>query len=547
MRVWPARLRDLRAGIAGRGQDPWPPALLALAALLAVLNLAKAFNPNVQDWGAYLWRIDYAEGFVKRGLLGTLFREGAAAFGLPPSLAQVPGVHLGLLAVLVVLLAALVHRAWQAAGADPGRRRTVAALAVMLAGAPVLPTLAMLTGYPDAALATLFLGSALLAARGYVAGAALLALPGPLLHEGFVFLWAPLALWLLWRRPGLSALAWGVLPLLAAGGVLLAHDPAAVDAVLARPGIDPQRAETLRGVQFGQTVPEALARMTSFYAAHWGNVLKALLYFLPPLALSLTVAVADCSRDRRSRGLVALALLVGAAGPAAVLALAWDLSRFLNWAVLGGWTLALLTLAVVWARPESAPARGRPAVRIAPTLALALALALALFYTASPNVYAYFGWARGYAYGVPPVAFDNPAAALTARFVAWYNAPWIAGQSPRAAGCDTPAQRAGLSCPGRLNEGETWESQPRLMRPGRRAATWILARPSGCTAPHLKLGLHLVGAQSRPLAQVRVTAGEGGPLRLEVPVRAITAAMGHLVARLSVAQGCVAVRSLRIE
>ena len=127
---------------------------------------------------------------------------------------------------------------------------------------------------------------------------------------------------------------------------------------------------------------------------------------------------------------------------------------------------------------------------------------------------------------MPPVIFDNPAAAATARFVAWYNAPWIDAQSTRVAGCDTPAQRAGLACPGRLAAGERWDSPPRLISPGRRTATWVLVPDPRCAPPRLTLGLHLVGAQGRLLAQTRVapSAATREPLRLSVPVRAITAA-----------------------
>ena len=75
---------------------------------------------------------------------------------------------------------------------------TIAVAFVLLMCSQLMPTLAHDAGYVDVYVVLLVLGGfRLILAERYI-GAALVSAIGPFVHEAFLFLWAPVALVLLW-------------------------------------------------------------------------------------------------------------------------------------------------------------------------------------------------------------------------------------------------------------------------------------------------------------------------------------------------------------
>jgi hypothetical protein len=204
-------------------------ALPGLGVALLVLTVLKGLLTFPHDWVVGHFLLNYSEGFVKRGLVGTLLRPLLAGRPAPEVRAVVGGVALAGLLALLALLAREVVRLLA-----PGRARAGldAAAALCLACSPALWHLGLALGYFESLV--LLLG--LLATPGgrlplpRFVPLALLAL---LVHEMAALLLVPLLL----LHPltpqaggaGLSRARAGVVLALLAGFVLVAwcvfHSP----------------------------------------------------------------------------------------------------------------------------------------------------------------------------------------------------------------------------------------------------------------------------------------------------------------------------------
>jgi hypothetical protein len=546
----PQRFAERRLNLWGSG----PAWLVTLAPLIGIWTAIKAINLDVIVWGEYPWVIDYSQGFIKRGFAGHIFRNVCHALGITPSLQIVPFIH------IVLLLAFVVFATWLAAAAlrgspGPGDRWAVAVASVVLLASPVLMTQAMLTGYLDLALCVVLLLAACLFAADRPMAACAVACVGPLVHEGFVFLWLPVALvTVIPMGAGLGvqpkAIAAYVPPLLVGAGVLIAHDARALQTVLSQAPLPESRIDTLIAVQFGQTPLSAFESMITRYRVWHGNVAKAVLFFLPPVLVFALAAAWLPERAPRIRRALALRTALGFLAGASALGFAWDLSRLLQWGVLSSAVVLLLGLARAPcgdARRTARPPPTGPRMRPWPRAFIGLALAVAGFYVFAPVVYAYFGWARAYTPTVPRNVFATAPGLATAAFVNWYNAAWTAEHAPDVL-CATRAQgghrRPRAPCTATVAAGETWYSQARKLRAGVHRLRVGLRPGQGCSGAHARLTWYLNGNPRIILKTVskRVDAPDG--LAWSARIGALAAATSDLRLRVKAEDGCLALTAV---
>jgi hypothetical protein len=236
----------------------------------------------------------------------------------------------------------------------------------------LLPVLAHDTGNADAWLIALTLTGFSLVVRERYRAAAAIAAVGPLVHEGFVFLWSPVALLLLssalasgpapgvrhrssgapearpddarrdadhsidpprrWREWKIAA---AVLPVVTAVAVTRAHSPAAVAQLMDAWPVSDAIKSGHQVYTFGQTLKSSFAHMRDFeFRGNWDNFAIATGFFLVPNLL-LIWAAAFCFWRRWSAPLATLLLAVTAMlAPLAVVIVGWDLSRFLCWSTV---------------------------------------------------------------------------------------------------------------------------------------------------------------------------------------------------------------------
>ena len=154
----------------------WPVAAVLLGGLAILKGLRR---PG--DWALTQALLDYSQGFVKRGLLGTLY-IGAGAFHRR----SLTAVFFAELAILMLLLLAFTRRSGLM------RRFGSAAVAALFAGSFAVTFLVHIVGYTDIVNAALAVTLLLIrSARVRFWTALPVFAVGLLVHENFVFLFAP--------------------------------------------------------------------------------------------------------------------------------------------------------------------------------------------------------------------------------------------------------------------------------------------------------------------------------------------------------------------
>jgi len=187
------------------------------------------------------------------------------------------------------------------------------------------------------------------------AAAATVAIAGPLVHEAFVFLWAPIAVLLTWsaffgaaggarydRESGYHSgrargwkLALAALPVVIALVVTRVNSATAVAQLMDDWPVSDAVKSGHQFYTFGQTLQSSFAHMREFeFPGRWGNFATTSAFFLIPSLLLIWVA-SYCFWRRWAAPLTTLLVATTAiVAPLAVVMVGWDLSRFLCWSTV---------------------------------------------------------------------------------------------------------------------------------------------------------------------------------------------------------------------
>lgn len=388
-----------------------------------VLNFVKGLPHAVSELGFPYWTVNYSDGFIRRALVGTVAHELIRGNNSYEQRANVLGIHVAMTFAFWTMMFLWARHASRLDGSVRTERL------VLVGGAGVflsqLPSTSLaLASYLDVFLLSLSAACAYHAIRGRYVVAGIIGAVGPFVHEGFLFLWLPIALLsarqLLRtprgeRRALLGRMAPLLSPVVAAALTMAFHSPSAAAHMIDKAPVDATIRQSFHVFQYGLKITDAFFILAKKYATYPGQVLLAMAFFLPPIVVTAVCAHAlDAGRGRWKK---ALFTFVTTLAPCAILLIAWDLSRFLLWSGASAFFL-LMSNATSAAKEVEGDARPKDVrAGVAPMLALA---GLVLFST-GPHAYAYFEVVHvEYAAG-PSLLRWTPAARLTYAFARVYN------------------------------------------------------------------------------------------------------------------------------
>ncbi len=313
----------------------YAPASAALVIAIGLLVGLRGYHHTVLAWGRPFWDVTYGSGFIRRGLVGTIFQAvfGSASYATQTGLviAITVTVAIGLLCGLAMWVAILVARA-----SSRGNAVRLVLLSLPIVASSLFSMLIFTTGYLDGLLLAITAVAAVLLARGWLWPAVAVACVAPFVHELSAYLWVPVAVF------GYSAISRRVpprrqwetvialcLPLVVAIAITRVGSRTAVQhQITAHVQGTPGFKATLFHWEFGQTFPSALHHMDQLQRLYWWPTEPAaLVYFCWPALLAITVYLVWRWRllDRAAR----VALILAIAAPWSALILAWDLSRLI--------------------------------------------------------------------------------------------------------------------------------------------------------------------------------------------------------------------------
>jgi hypothetical protein len=378
----------------------WAPAAAGVVLAIGILVGLRGFRPAVTKWGRPFWEVTYRDGFIRRGLLGSVFQAlyGSHTFQQQSVLIMEFSllVVVALLVGFAIWLAILVYEA-------PTRSHAlrIVLLALPLIGSALFPTLIYDTGYVDGFILLIAFACTALLARQHLWSAVCIASLTPLIHEMFLFLWVPIAIFGYHavqeghprqsRRVIIPAL---LLPFLSTALVVGLSSSAATKSEIDKyvVGTTTFKAELTVG-QFGQSFSAALRTMEHLHAKYWWpHEVADIVYFCWPAIL--VVVLYMVWRWNVLDPWAKAALVVALLSPWATLLVAWDLSRLLLLA-------NALVLMMVFAL-ESLHI-GEPLPPLGP-VAIVILTGLAALAISFPFAYAWFDAA--YYHNEGPLQFD---------------------------------------------------------------------------------------------------------------------------------------------
>jgi hypothetical protein len=303
------------------------------------LGVAKGLGSDVADGIDFYWLLTYEYGFIRRALVGTLFRPLVQRSSYQALKPVIFDLHVAACAVIIALCLAMFRQA--VAGERSLSNRTTLTLAfLVLMCSPLLPTLGHDVGYVDVYLIALALGGFLLALRSHYAAAAIPLLIAPLVHESFLFMWAPAAIVFAWscietRRDIGSKLLVAVAPIVSTVAVIFFQSHAAAARAIDALPVSETLKDGLRIYEFDQTIASSFAMMRrSQFPGNGEHVATSLTYILIPSAALVAAAAVCYGRAWRAPWATLLVVIAAAAAPVIAIAFAWDLSRFAVWSNL---------------------------------------------------------------------------------------------------------------------------------------------------------------------------------------------------------------------
>ena len=350
------------------------PVVLALLALVTLYSFLRGQRDGPEWAGEFYYVIDYGDGLIRRGLIGQIFLFFFNRSEAPKIFAVAVLAHR---LISIALMFCLLAWCWGQLNAPrrftPGR---LGLIYLCFTAGQFLPTLAATNTYLDAYVFLLLAAAFGLVAAGWEGAAIGLGLLGPFVHEMFVFLWASLAVMVLWRD-GIASLKTParlflcVCPLLS--WALIQHFSSA-DAVarqLAKAPLSRSITDVALHGQLGQTVGDDLRIMAGLYTVHFTRAVCSIVAFVLPTLAMLGLALAALAPRERAF------LAIGSLLPLVIIILEWDLSRF----VVVTQFVCLLCVLFMASRPGARVDRpvGRK-VWLAASPVLAIALLLPLIY-----------------------------------------------------------------------------------------------------------------------------------------------------------------------
>lgn len=399
-----------------RPSRPW----VFFTSVFAVLNAIQGLGAEPSPWGWPHYAITYEHGFIRRGLVGTLFQ--AVARELDPAYQK----HLAHAVHNVVTTVVLAMLAWLAYRSQEGATRRVQTLVFVGVSSMFLSKLPAAlyanSGYLDPYLVGLTGLAGWLISQGRRWEALCLGLIAPFVHDAALFLWLPILVLAVQRivfdddrRAAIKRELPLLLPVVVTLLVQRLHSPSAARAALEAVPMAPGDRESFLLYQFGLTVPRALELMFNGAQKQVPNALLSCAFFLPPALVAATCAVFVLPQRRAlPRVLFAFAATLA---PCSVLLVAWDLWRFLLWASFGA--LLVLFDAASTVRTEAPTTPSSMSVR--GSLVSFATLLMIVHLSTAPYVAAYFEMA-----GAPPqltlsVFRALPATKLTYAYLRRYN------------------------------------------------------------------------------------------------------------------------------
>jgi len=312
--------------------------LLAFA-LVGGVNVLKGLGPDVADGIDFYWLLSYRHGFIRRALIGALFQP-LLRYGSYQELKPVIfNLHVAACFAIIALCVALFWRV--ISGEGPAENRVTLALSFLcLMCSPLMPTLGHDVGYVDVYLIALALVGLWLALRRRYAQATIPLLVAPLIHESFVFLWAPTAIVLTWscvvtRREVWRKLFVAAIPVVSTAVVVFFQSASAAARAIDTLPVTETLKDGLRAYELDQTVVSSFAMMRRYqFPGNGAHVATSLTYFLVPSALIVAAAVFCHWRVWRLRWATLVVVVAAAISPLAAILFAWDLSRFVVWSNL---------------------------------------------------------------------------------------------------------------------------------------------------------------------------------------------------------------------
>jgi hypothetical protein len=371
------------------------PACVAMVVAGGVLAGLKGIHSVVLPYGLPFWQVTYSSGPMRRALVGTVFQAlyGSLDAGQQSRLIieTTVTVALAIIVGVAIWLGLLVQYAQTRAQAV-----WIVLVAMPIVCSSLFTTLVFETGYMDGLLVLVALVCAMLLARRHYWPACALAAAAPFVHEMFIYLWVPVAVFgvaLAVRGSTVRRVAARVgglaVPFVSEAVVVLGSSrAAAAEQIRLNVTGSPTFKAGLLNYQYTQTLGSALHSMQWLQADYWWPTEPlAVLYFCWPAIVAVTAYM--ILRHRALDWLTRTALVSALVSPWLMVAVASDMSRLL--------VLANATTVIVILGLESTIGHG-PIRRASPAW-IAVFAALTVLALETPFVYAWLNTSNEYSNG----------------------------------------------------------------------------------------------------------------------------------------------------
>jgi hypothetical protein len=399
--------------------------LAIVFALAGVVSILKGVGSDLVNGVDYYWMLNYQHGFVKRALVGTFFEPLLTVSSFERLRPVILGIHVTACVLIVGMCYALLERA--------ARRQTSVGGAVALRVgllclmcSPLMSSLGFMVGYLDVYFISLALAAWWLALDERYVAAALVAAAGPLIHESFVFLWSSVAVLLVWscvitKKHVFAKLLAAALPAASAATAVALHNQTLAEAAIRHFPLA-QDVKERAIYQMAFTFRTLLHHMMRYeYPGRSLNVATSAAYLLiPAIAILWAAAFVNWHHWAPRPWRTLLAAVAATLAPLTILALGWDLSRFLVWSTLA----AGLVLIASGSPMLLGRAGGRIVSRraIHPFVLNGVLVAVSIFYLLSPAIFAYPSEISMFYSRVPRWFARTVPARITLRIFDRYNA-----------------------------------------------------------------------------------------------------------------------------